>query len=80
MKVPGSTCSSCGAGVVFAHHYRTRKRMIFDATPTAAGEWTIRPDGLAEFVPPLLRLPADPRFTTHFATCPNADEHRKAKS
>jgi hypothetical protein len=67
-------CRSCDAPIVWA---LTEKgaRMPLDAEPTPAGSLVLV-DGIArrpqigEDVPYL-------QYVSHFATCPNADRHRK---
>lgn len=78
-------CGSCGAPIVWARHGPTLGGVSpFDAEPGELGTWTLERtgDGLAaryagravalELLEPLSR------FTSHFATCPNAAAHRGA--
>ncbi len=76
-----SHCGSCGAPIFWALTARD-KRMPMLPTPDERGEWVIdgwHPDTRAPLVrrrEPLLdghKL----RFTPHWATCPNSDQHRK---
>jgi len=70
-------CRSCGAPIVWAVSARG-KRMPFNAEPTAAGTWH-----LEETAPGEVRAahgPGPDGHVSHFATCPNARQHRKGKS
>ena len=66
-------CSTCSAPVIWA---RTLKgsRNIFDAEPVDDGEWSII-DGIAIHA----RRDGMPTYRPHWATCPQADQHRKKK-
>jgi hypothetical protein len=79
-------CRSCNAHVLWAVTEATGKRIPIDPDPTPGGNVILSDDD-----PPVaLVLPtgqaslfalgtgAD-RYTSHFATCPNADAHRKAR-
>jgi hypothetical protein len=80
-----NNCRSCGAPIVWAVTEATGRRMPIDPEPTSGGNVILSDDN-----PPVaLVLPAGQaslfahgtgadRFTSHFATCPNADAHRKA--
>jgi hypothetical protein len=76
-----SRCRSCQAEIVWAVT-DTGKRMPLDAEPVSAAH---RPSGL--FVldeggehPLAFTLAAgQPLYRSHFATCPNADQHRKPR-
>lgn len=78
-----STCRSCGAPIVWAVTKNGRP-MPVDPDPTAGGNLllVLDPDPRE---PPLARHPLTtdvPPFVlhlSHFATCPNAAEHRKVK-
>jgi hypothetical protein len=58
---------------VWAVTAKTGKRMPFDAELSAIGQWRIE-DGIATFVG------GEPErlYVSHFATCPNANEHRRS--
>src|SRR5262245_36420103 len=74
-------CRTCRAPVIWAEHYRTGRRMIFDAEPTEDGTWLIRA-GEASFADGLVAYPvstvsieeaaAGKYRCPHFATCPDA--------
>ncbi len=74
-------CRSCGAGMVWAVTSHG-KAMPVDHKPAPQGEFRLRtlpdePAPLAEWVPWSQRMPGDELYKSHFATCPNANEHRK---
>ncbi len=75
MSVP---CSSCQKPIIWIKTPKG-KSMPLDATPNPAGNVVIR-DGLAV----VLKLDEfetekGRRFMAHWATCPNAKSHKKAK-
>ena len=51
--------------------------MPVDAEPSVSGNLVIE-DGLVRIVPPGGLYDAHTRYTSHFATCPQAQQHRKA--
>ena len=74
-------CKSCGAGIIWAKTIKGAT-IPLDAEPTKTGNIVIEdgnalvynnPDAIAP------RLRSEPRYVSHFATCPNADEHRKPR-
>jgi hypothetical protein len=71
-----SACRSCGAEIRWAHTEKSGKLAPFDAEPVADGAWIIE-HGEARHAG-MLEVDA-PKFTSHFATCPNADDHRKKR-
>jgi hypothetical protein len=73
-----STCRSCEAEILWASTC-TGKPMPVNAMPCDDGNLVLQgepPNRVA-----LQRLPMDvgPFYASHFATCPNAEQHRKAK-
>jgi hypothetical protein len=73
MSVP---CRSCGAPITWAITDQG-KRMPLDAEPNPAGNVRLT---LTNAV--VLRKDEvydGPRFMPHWATCPNADQHRRRK-
>lgn len=68
-------CKSCGAEIVWVKT-RSGKRMPLDARPTPNGNLEIDLADCVYFVTPDLNA-AGKRYTSHFATCPNASEHRR---
>jgi hypothetical protein len=79
MTAPWSTkrCASCGAAIIWALT-TSGKRMPVDAIATT-GAFTLHPRdaGLA----PEARFSAEVKdgHTSHFATCPQAAQHRKPR-
>lgn len=81
-----STCRSCGAGITWAVT-GTGKRMPVDAEPDPNGNVVLHdpttPGGppVAAVVPRRLGDPPPvfARYTSHFATCPHADDHRRTR-
>jgi hypothetical protein len=83
---PWTACKSCGAKITFARS-TAGKASPFEADD--AGLWTIR-NGEAVYLgtpdkqPSQLELGVkpeapEPRFTSHFATCKFAAQHRKPR-
>jgi hypothetical protein len=85
-----ATCRSCDAEIVWARNEQTGKLMPFDATPDPKGRWALddadegegleaaetgRPAELVAYIDPM----AGTRYTSHFATCPQASEWRKPR-
>jgi hypothetical protein len=75
-----STCSSCGAEVAWTRT-RTGKRMPLDPHPRADGNVIVDvATDTAIVLAPGTPMPVGvPRFTSHFATCPHADQHRRTR-
>jgi len=72
-----STCHSCHAPIVWAVTTKG-KRMPLDDPPSTKGTFVIV-DGIARKPDPAGAVPFL-MYTSHFATCPNAERHRKARS
>lgn len=75
-----SRCRSCDAEIVWALTERG-KRMPLDAEPVADGNLYLEPVARPGDDPYRVRAaregdPAQHRRVSHFATCPNADDHR----
>lgn len=75
-----TTCSSCGARIVFARTVHGRV-MPVDAEPCEDGNVElVEADGVVKAhvhaQPP---LGGGPLHLSHFATCPQADEHRSRR-
>lgn len=69
-------CSSCRRQVLWVVMGRTRKRMPLDPTPASIGTIVISAhDGMAY----VDRNPGRAKFVSHFATCPNAQKHRRGR-
>lgn len=71
------TCKSCGAPIRWART-PSGKATPLDADPIATGE-VVLDGGIARHVD-LLTETDGPRYRVHWATCPQADSHRKARS
>ena len=72
-------CRSCGAEIVWAVTASGRN-MPVDAAPSDDGTITLTQTGTknhAEVSGPPNLLDDRPRHTSHFASCPNANSHRK---
>ncbi|HEY3435634.1 MAG TPA: hypothetical protein VGK41_08270 [Solirubrobacterales bacterium] len=86
-----SKCRSCGGPIIWAtidsrsRHPNRGKRHPFNAEPDLKGKWELvergRQDGpVARYVKGQDGLPGlfeSERYTSHFATCPDADQWRK---
>jgi hypothetical protein len=70
-----SRCKSCGAEIIWAVTTNGR-RIPLDAEPEvdAPGLFRIEIGG-----PPPGAFAVRKLYTSHFATCPNADQHRKPR-
>ena len=77
------TCRSCDAAIRWAVSDASGKRMPIDAEPVPAGNLAVRLDeGVlrARSAPADAKLSAgEKRGVSHFATCPDADQHRRSK-
>lgn len=82
---PDGKCRSCGAAIRWAVSANTGGRIPLDPQPVEGGnlgvvEWAEHPrpqrDTPVVAVDPVAALTGY-RYVTHFATCPNADRHRR---
>ena len=76
MKI--TDCRSCGEAIIWAKS-KNGKAMPIDAEPTVAGKFMLhegKPDEIDAFYDP--RYAGD-RYTCHFETCANADQHRRER-
>lgn len=76
-----SRCRTCRAQIVWVE-LPSGRRMPVDADPSPAGQ--IRLDGTFGVVLDTdqtiaARLAGEPLFISHFATCPDAGQHRRGK-
>lgn len=72
MSLPVVKCSSCGADIVWGRTVGN-KRMPLDAKPLQG--FDLETDGpLAGTTGPLTAF-----YVSHFATCPNAAQHRRSQ-
>jgi hypothetical protein len=70
-----SVCKSCDAPIRWVKMAATGKSMPLDVQRSASGNIVLdEKTGLGGFA-----LPGDerPRYVSHFATCPNAKQHRR---
>lgn len=86
-----STCRSCDALILWAKWERSGKRMPVDAGPNMADAedgggdlvLTLRGGEFGELIVEKFHAPKHGpkrnRYTSHFATCPNAKQHRSGK-
>jgi hypothetical protein len=71
-----AACRSCGAPIRWERTVND-KPIPLDPEPVADGNLGIRDDGKVYHVGEGSLDLGEPRYKTHFATCPNATEHRK---
>jgi len=71
-------CSSCGAEIRWEKTVRG-KPIPLDPEPVKDAHLFIREDGLVADDRMHPTEKNEPRFVTHFVTCPNAVQHRKKK-
>ncbi len=77
-------CRSCGASILWVEMATTKRRMPVDAAPDREnGNVEVTPKGFANVITDETVL-AEARakgllHVSHFATCPNAKQHRKGK-
>ena len=72
-------CRSCGANILWARSAKTNALMPIDPDPVENGNIVLSADGLATTLSGDLweTMHSGLRYISHFATCPNAKEHRK---
>jgi len=68
-----SQCKSCNAELVWGITAKGH-RMPFDAKSDPKGEWVLDDEGQCRKVD---LFEDGVRYTSHFATCPDADQHRR---
>ena len=75
-----TTCGSCHAEILWAPT-ATGRRMPLDRTPDPDGNVVLLDDRAVVLSPEARdQLPTEtPRYRSHFASCPNANTHRKAE-
>jgi hypothetical protein len=74
-----TTCSSCGAAIVFCKTTRG-STMPVDLEPSGRGNLRLHDDlvvALSRADLEQARHADEPLYVSHFATCPNGPEHRK---
>lgn len=86
MKADGK-CKSCGSPVRWARSKSSGKNLPLDPEPNPNGNLGIveaqHPPGSSMALPVVAVNPTKAltnyRYLSHFVTCPNADQHRKAR-
>lgn len=69
-------CRACGAPILWVKSVKGRT-MPLNVAPVEDGNVTLDKDGVATVHPPGTMFYEDEvRYTSHFSTCPNADEFR----
>lgn len=78
-----SRCSSCAAPIMWAKVTRSGARIPIDADPVAGGNVRVvagdRVEVLTKAEAEAAERAGVPLHVSHFATCPDAREHRKPK-
>jgi hypothetical protein len=77
-SIDPKVCRSCGAPILWARTLKNRL-MPIDAEPDPKGALVMQAGSGRAIVRQLTELDAPERlrYTSHFATCPNAKQHRK---
>jgi hypothetical protein len=77
----GPTCGTCGAPIRWALTWATGTWIPIDREPAAGGNITVRRAGAAVIadVHGAGGTPEGARWRSHFADCPQADEHRRPR-
>lgn len=71
-----SRCRSCAAEIIWAHTEKG-KRIPLDAEPVEGGNIELR-DGIATIYGQAI-FGTEALYVSHFATCPDAAEHRSRR-
>jgi hypothetical protein len=73
-------CSSCRARILWAISEASGKPIPLDAEPTEKGNIVVVNGTVARYVRAAERatIAAQSLYVSHFATCPNAAQHRRA--
>lgn len=78
-------CRSCGAPVIWALTVKGNAT-CFDAQPNTEGTFVLRRGKRTATIYTKYvktddeEYAGEPRYTSHFASCPNADQHRKDRT
>ena len=70
-----ASCKSCGAPIEWAHWETSGKATPIDAAPAANGNLAVVNGKIHKYTAEDARLARD-RRTSHFATCPDAQDWR----
>lgn len=80
VALPISRCRSCGSPVVWATTSVGGKKIPIDPDPVSTGNLTITRDaGRGVLAHTAAAGSPVPRYVSHFATCPNAAQHRRPR-
>ena len=78
-----SRCRSCGAAIRWATTVNGKRIPLYEQ-PVPDGNLVLSDPTPGSYAPTALHVDPDalllddpPRFVSHFATCPHADQHRK---
>ena len=73
-----SECRTCGAGIIWAE-MPSGKMNCFDVEASPAGAWALDDRSNPPKAAKIVRAEGsgEAGFTSHFATCPQAAEHRR---
>jgi hypothetical protein len=71
-----SLCRTCRGAVIWAATVNTFKRIALNVEPVFGGNIDLR-NGVAYVVAPVADVK---RYVSHFATCPQAAQHRRLRS
>jgi hypothetical protein len=77
-----STCKSCGAAIRWARLLPSMKAHPLNAEPSEGGNIDLAEDTAAVLTKGQLasaRAKGSPLYTSHFSSCPQAAQHRRAK-
>ncbi|MEV7264663.1 hypothetical protein AB0N38_14035 [Micromonospora aurantiaca] len=76
-------CRSCSAGIAWATHERTLNPMPVDVEPSPDGNLALTLTGhgtlTCRVVNPAKAFGRTDLHKSHFASCPNADQHRRPR-
>ncbi len=79
-----SACRSCNTKILWAKSVKSGKLMPIDIEPAKNGNLYLQAEGFdpplafsINDTPPMAVRPG--RFVSHFATCPEARQHRRAR-
>lgn len=70
-------CKSCNAEVFWIPSAAHGRLMILDFKPVSTGSILVRGDKAHVVSLDAIPEEGELRYVSHFATCPNADQHRK---
>lgn len=70
-----SACKSCGASIIWARALDSGKAIPLNPEPKVGGNLELK-DGAVQVVRPSRTIKL---YVSHFATCPNANQHRKER-